>query len=648
MGGTWGPLTNQPSFNASTALLLTDGTVMCQDSGTANWWKLTPDQFGNYVNGTWSSLATGPNSPLYYASGVLRDGRVFVAGGEYNNGAQVELLAAEVYDPVANTWTSIGTPAGWTAIGDAASCVLPDGRVMLGYLFASNTAIYDPVANNWTAAANKLNASSSEETWTLLPDQTVLTVNCPGHPQTQKYVIPADTWVSSGPTPNDLVEAASIEIGPAVLLADGRVFAVGATNHTALYTMPPVANQAGTWADGPSFPAQAPNQTLGAKDAPACLLPNGKVLCVAGPVDGVSGDYLSPTYFFEFDPVAGTLTAVTRPANSGGPPFVGRMLLLPTGQVLFANGSQYVAVYTPDGGIDPSWAPQITTCPTALRPGWTYTLQGRQLNGLSQAVSYGDDAMAATNYPLVRLVSASHTFYCRTRNHSTMGVATGTVIQSTKFTVPNGVPTGSYQLCVIANGICSSCRTVNVSTKIIKELKWEKELLKNENKELLKNETKENIKIEKENLKLEHETVKDILENKTKDAEVLGQQGDLDWSQVIKTLVERSDAIEEAVAQERAFIRPQERPAVGEAALEEAPPAEGPAEGVEAAAAALEIQYPVEVLEYATSHDLPPVRHREGEDAPKRPRSSSGGSARGSSRSVGGSGGAARRRRGGR
>lgn len=31
MPGTWTPLVNQPTFPASTMLLLTDGTVMCQD-----------------------------------------------------------------------------------------------------------------------------------------------------------------------------------------------------------------------------------------------------------------------------------------------------------------------------------------------------------------------------------------------------------------------------------------------------------------------------------------------------------------------------------------------------------------------------------------------------------------------------------------
>ena len=74
---TWTPLTNQPNFGASTALLLTDGTVMVHDVGAQDWWKLTPDSNGDYVNGTWSQLASLPSgySPLYYSSAVLPDGR---------------------------------------------------------------------------------------------------------------------------------------------------------------------------------------------------------------------------------------------------------------------------------------------------------------------------------------------------------------------------------------------------------------------------------------------------------------------------------------------------------------------------------------------------------------------------------------------
>ena len=102
--GTWTALTNQPTFNASTMLLLTDGTVMCQAEGAASWWRLTPDSNGSYVHGTWSALADMHNSREYYASAVLRDGRVVVAGGEYSDAGD-DTDKAEIYDPAANSWT---------------------------------------------------------------------------------------------------------------------------------------------------------------------------------------------------------------------------------------------------------------------------------------------------------------------------------------------------------------------------------------------------------------------------------------------------------------------------------------------------------------------------------------------------------------
>src|ERR1041385_3082594 len=80
----WSTLTNPPPFAASTALLLTDGTVMCQASNSTDWWLLTPDVFGNYVNGTWRQLASMRDPRLYYASAVLANGMVFVAGGEFS------------------------------------------------------------------------------------------------------------------------------------------------------------------------------------------------------------------------------------------------------------------------------------------------------------------------------------------------------------------------------------------------------------------------------------------------------------------------------------------------------------------------------------------------------------------------------------
>src|SRR6266516_2551542 len=90
MAGTWTALNNQPaqhnpSFNASTMLLLTDGTVICQDDAQAQWYKFTPDLSGSYINGTWSTIHAMNNSRKFFASQVLADGSVLVVGGEYSS-----------------------------------------------------------------------------------------------------------------------------------------------------------------------------------------------------------------------------------------------------------------------------------------------------------------------------------------------------------------------------------------------------------------------------------------------------------------------------------------------------------------------------------------------------------------------------------
>src|SRR6202021_1068380 len=123
---------NQPNCfigGASNPILLTDGTVLIQDTAFPDWWKLTPDKVGSYVNGTWSQVASLPNtySPLYHSSAVLPDGRLIIEGGEYLlDSTQTQFIPTwtaqgAIYDPLTNKWTMIAPPAGWDSIGDAQS-----------------------------------------------------------------------------------------------------------------------------------------------------------------------------------------------------------------------------------------------------------------------------------------------------------------------------------------------------------------------------------------------------------------------------------------------------------------------------------------------------------------------------------------------
>ena len=480
MTGRWQSLQNQPNFNADTMLLLTDGTVMCHEYNSNRWHRLTPDGTGNYVKGTWSSLQSmkdnnfisisigGPTfAPLYFVSAVLGDGTVFVAGGEYNKGIEgADLLATEIYDPVSDSWTVVDPPTNWTVIGDAPSCVLPDGRVLLGNIHSQSTAIYEPVTHSWKAAVNKGDASG-EETFTLLPDNTVLTVQCHAEniPNAEKYLIDTNQWVSAGITPSTLPQACPrlvAEIGPAILLPDGRVFAIGATGNTALYTPPANRSDQGSWTPGPTLLDNNGN-TMFPMDAPAVLLTNGKVLCVGSPSNPC--DYPGPTTFFEYDPVTNVAQVISSPSNGSKPCFVGRFLLLPSGQVLFSNNTTDIEVYTPDGQPNEAWKPTITNCPSTMVPGHKYPITGRQFNGLSQACSYGDDAQMATNYPIVRLtnIATGAVTFLRTFNHSTMGVATGNTLQSTNVQVTEGIAPGHSNLVVIANGIPSNPVTIDIT-----------------------------------------------------------------------------------------------------------------------------------------------------------------------------------------
>jgi hypothetical protein len=130
MAGSWQGLTHQPNFNTSTMILLSDGRVMVQEEATQHWHALSPDIHGSYVNGTWSPLADMSFWRRYYASGMLKDGRIVIIGGE-QSGAGGDTNKGEIYDPVSDSWTPIPSPPGWAEVGDASCCILPDGRLMI-------------------------------------------------------------------------------------------------------------------------------------------------------------------------------------------------------------------------------------------------------------------------------------------------------------------------------------------------------------------------------------------------------------------------------------------------------------------------------------------------------------------------------------
>jgi hypothetical protein len=456
----WTPLNHQPTFSASDAEQLTDGRILVQENSGGAYWTLMPDNTGSYVNGTWTQVASLPSnySPLYHTSQVLADGRVVVAGGEYNFGQGDWTKLAAIYDPIANTWTPLAAPSGWANIGDAQSVVLPNGTMMLANSVANQQAILDPTTHTWTTTGtNKGDHNNDEEGWTLLPDGSVLTVDTPSAfgNDAERWV--SGSWSSAGMSPVNLINRSQgqEEIGPGIIRpTDGTVFYVGGDGPNAIYT--PVFNGVGTWAAGPSFPNIGGQ--LDVADGPAAVLPDGNVLVGASP-----GLFNNPTYFFEFNGT--TLTQVPATPNSpNNPSFVGRMLVLPTGEILYTDGSNSVQIYSTAGHAKNAWRPVIKNFPPTVKPSMTYKTKGHQFNGLTSGCQYGDDAQCSTSFPLVRITNngSGHVQYCRTHDHSTMGIATGLTPVTTMFDTPATLETGFSTLEVVANGIASKPVTINV------------------------------------------------------------------------------------------------------------------------------------------------------------------------------------------
>jgi hypothetical protein len=178
------------------------------------------------------------------------------------------------------------------------------------------------------------------------------------------------------------------------------------------------------------------------------------------------GVYQLGAHFFEWNGSTFN-TAPATPNAASDSSYYGNMLVLPTGQILLTDFSSDIELYNSTGSPEASWAPTITSVSTTtLKPNKAYTIQGTQLNGLSQGAAYGDDVQAATNYPLVRITNnaTGHVFYCLTDGLSTMGVATGSLVVSATFTVPKKgiIELGASQLEVVTNGIVSNPVSVTI------------------------------------------------------------------------------------------------------------------------------------------------------------------------------------------
>lgn len=451
-------------------MLLTDGTVIFDDYCTSpdQWYKLTPDRKGKYKNGTWSKIAAMPSgySPLYFAQQVLPDGRVIINGGLYNDCSIAISNQGALYDPVADSWTSVPPPGGWSTIGPAQSIILPNGTYMLANCCddPGHQALASINGTTVTWTTQKSYDYNSGQEYTPLPNGNVLMVDLKNfgsdYNDYEIYHTSKGNWSLAGETADLVAKCCISPVGPAPLTPEGpeggSIVQVTIDTDLGVNDVYSVARR--KWKSGPVLTY---NGTVYACSGggPAATLPDGNILVQASPGNGKT-----PSHFWEFK-LGGkgkvTATQVNDPNQAGGATcFEGNMLVLPSGQVLWDNSQDVpneVALYTPKGTPDSAWLPVVANVASTLKTGSTgNAISGTNFNGFDLGgVSSG--AQAATNFPIVRIANnrTGDVCFARSYNFSTMGVwTTGTT--NAEFDIPASCETGASTLQVIVNGIAST------------------------------------------------------------------------------------------------------------------------------------------------------------------------------------------------
>ncbi|MEU0094819.1 kelch repeat-containing protein [Kribbella sp. NPDC006257] len=253
----WLPTTSLSHERALHSLTrLTDGTVIAAGGGGVGAGQFpsvglkTVERF-NPVLEKWTPTGELIEPRLSHSATLLADGRVLVAGGltVRSPDSQGTTTSAELYDPIAGTWSTTGAMTDPRSNHQAA--LLRDGRVLViggqrytGTGDVANLAlceIYNPSTGLWTPTGS-LTSPRSLHTATLLRDGTVFVTGggWPGMVADWAYNAHSD-WTTERYDPatgrwsrtEDLPSARTFH--RAVALGSGRVLIVAGGNGPTLY-----------------------------------------------------------------------------------------------------------------------------------------------------------------------------------------------------------------------------------------------------------------------------------------------------------------------------------------------------------------------------------------------------------------------------
>ena len=232
--GTWSPAGSMDVAQGShTATLLSDGSGRVLVIGGAS------AELYNPLTETWSSAGSMAVARSGHTATLLPSGKVLVAGGGY--GRENELASAELYNPGTNSWSPTGSMAERRGTHTAMLVTTAEDKVKVKVLvvgglntvkkgrnwktnYLASAELYDPVAETWSSTGGMATARFLPTATALDDGKVLIAGGWDGETELtngELYDPIAETW---SPTSSMVVPRS---YHSATLLSDGRVLVAG-------------------------------------------------------------------------------------------------------------------------------------------------------------------------------------------------------------------------------------------------------------------------------------------------------------------------------------------------------------------------------------------------------------------------------------
>ena len=279
--GQWATTgTMQSARELNAQVRLNNGKALSIGGADSSGNFLASAEIYNPAPGTWTLTGSMAESRELFPAVVLTNGKVLVSGGL--GAGSIVLAAAELYDPTTGAWSSAGS-LSVGRFGHTAT-LLQSGKVLVTGGCTTNTCssdtavseLYDPLANSWSTTGN-LNTARYYQTAVRLKTGKVLIIGgSTGITSCELYDPSKGTWSNAAST------SATRVFNATTLLSDGKVLVTGGAvgrfpqNSAELYD--PTAN---TW-------TLTGNMTTARYAHTATLLGDGTVLVSGGEGQSIS------------------------------------------------------------------------------------------------------------------------------------------------------------------------------------------------------------------------------------------------------------------------------------------------------------------------------------------------------------------------